>query len=373
MSGHTLASVLDLLREVPVLQADQLASMGGLLRQSRSPSALVRTLLKLGWLTAYQVKELFAGRGRGLLVGDFVTLEFLGEGSTSHVFKARPRSGGRHVVLKVLRGRILGGEAEEHVRREHLAGTRLEHPNILRCHGLGRSGDVNFLVLEYVKGRNLFSLVRECGALPVGRACDYARQTSLGLEHALRHGNLVHRDVKPSNLLLEAGTAVVKILDLGIACPAGPVPDCKPQRLGTPDYVAPEQVADPGRADPCSDIYALGCTLYHLLTGRPPFSGGSQEEKLLRHRCEQPPAVERLRPELPCGLGAVVRRMMAKLPNDRLPSAGAVADALAPFAEPGECDSRYILQVDDQGLAALDPAQPTEVLAGLPRAVGSDS
>jgi serine/threonine-protein kinase len=202
----------------------------------------------------------------------------------------------------------------------------------------------------------------------VGRACDYARQAALGLQYALERG-LVHRDVKPSNLLLTSCANVVKVLDLGLASLPGPVPAAVVSG-GTPDYMAPEQAFAPGRADTRADVYALGCTLYHLLTGHPPFPGGGWEEKLRRHRGEEPRAVERLRPELPRGLGGVVRTMMAKTPAARFPTPGAVAATLAPFAEPGDCDSCFILELDEQGLTNLDPGQATAVLSPVPGCQG---
>ncbi|HKB39409.1 MAG TPA: serine/threonine-protein kinase, partial [Gemmataceae bacterium] len=228
-----------------------------------------------------------------------------------------------------------------------------------------RAGESLFLVMEYVAGRNLARLVRDQGALPVGRACDYVRQAALGLQHALERG-LVHRDVKPSNLLLTASTNVVKVLDLGLASLVGAVP-AGVLSGGTPDYVAPEQAFNTGRADTRADVYALGCTLYHLLTGHPPFPGGGWEEKLLRHRDEEPWPVERLRPELPRGLGEVVRTMMAKPLADRFPTPGIVAGVLAPFAEPGDCDSRYLLELNERGLTDLDPGQATTLLPSIPR------
>jgi serine/threonine protein kinase len=165
--------------------------------------------------------------------------------------------------------------------------------------------------------------------------------------------------VKPSNLLLAAHTSIIKVLDLGIACLVGE----SVLAAGTPDYVAPEQVFDPGTADTRSDVYALGCTLYHLLTGCSPFSGGSREEKLRRHRSEEPRGVEELRPELPGALGSVVRKMMKKSPGERFRGPAAVARALAPFAEPGDCASHFVLELDERGLKDLDPGQATAVLS----------
>lgn len=365
MAARTLDSALALLREGQLLRPEDACALKALSSHIGSPSELVRVVLKRGWLTPYQARELFAGRGQELLFGGYVVLEQLGEGSTARVFKARHRLSGRVVALKVLRPDSLLEAGRERLRREHWAGTRLGHPNILRTYGSGRAAGAYFLVMEYVEGKSLARLVREQGPLPAGRASDYGRQTALGLQHALERG-LIHRDVKPSNLLLAVGTGAVKILDLGIARVAGAIPVHGSLASGTPDYVAPEQVSDPERADTRADVYALGCTLYHLLTGRPPFPGGSREAKLLRHRQEEPPLVEALRPELPHGLGEVVRAMTAKSPADRFPTPAAVAAALAPFAEAGDSDPHWVLELDEGGLAELDPDQATVVLAPAP-------
>ncbi len=356
ITNHTTTSVLGLLRGGRLLRPHELHELDSIAAHYQTPSGLLRAVLKRGWLSAYQAQELLAGRGRGLLIGEFVVLEPLGVGSTARVFKARPWSGERIVGLKVLGGKPVETAAVERLRREAWAGARLNHPNILRTCGSGRDGATHFLITEYAAGKSLGRLLRGHGALPVSRACDYVRQASLALEHAQGRG-LVHRDVKPSNLFLTAGTNVVKLLDFGLACQAGErvVP------AGTPDYVAPEQAASDG-ADSRSDIYALGCTLYHLLTGSPPFPGGSAKEKVRRHQREEPRAVEELRPELPVALAEVLRKMMRKYPAERFPTAVAAARSLAPFAEPGDCEASYVLELGEQGLADLDPGQATTVL-----------
>ena len=354
------SSLFELLRSSQLLSPDELRALDGLGRHYSEPADLLAAVLRRGWLTVYQARELVAGHGRELLLGDYLLLEHLGEGSTSRVFKARHRPSGRVVALKVLRGRLLTPEIIARLRQERRHGTRLEHGNIARTFGAGRAEDAYFLVMEYVEGKDLSRLVREQGPLPIGRACDYARQAALGLEHARERG-LVHRDMKPSNLMLESGSGAIKILDLGIACLAESGPVTALRTAGTPDYVAPEQVFGSGRAVPRSDVYALGCTLYHLLTGRPPFPGGTQEEKLLRHSREEPEPVETLRPELPSGLAELVRKMMAKTPQDRFATPGAVAKSLERFAEAGGCDSQFVLELEE-GLSELDPGQSTAIL-----------
>ncbi|MBI1918020.1 MAG: serine/threonine protein kinase [Planctomycetes bacterium] len=365
MAGQALADVMTRLRRSQLLTPETLRELDDLQHEQHDPQALVRAVLKRGWLTAYQARELFSGRGEGLLLGEYVLLDRVGSGATSHVYKARHLPTGRTVGLKVLRTDLLSTEeAWDCLLREGRAGVRLAHPNLLKVHGALREGDAFFLVREFAEGTDLARVVGQQGPLPVGRACDYVRQASRGLQHAFERG-LVHRDIKPSNLLL-TDRALVKVLDLGIAAWGHPRQwVIRPRAIaaaGTPDYVAPERVEAPAQADVRSDVYGLGCTLYHLLAGRPPFPGGTREEKLLRHREEEPQALERLRPDVSPDLGDVVRRMMAKRPADRFPTPGAAGDALSPFAEAGPCDTQFVLELGDDSLASLDPGQSTDVL-----------
>src|SRR5262249_18563073 len=173
----------------------------------------------------------------------------------------------------------------------------------------------HFLVMEYVDGPTLDQVVKQFGPLPVARAADYIRQAALGLQHAYEHG-LIHRDIKPANLLVDRA-GPVKVLDLGLARFFRDTADDLTQRqkhgpMGTTDYMAPEQAEESHAVDTRADIYALGCTLYHLLTGQVPFPGGTLLQKFRRHQETEPRPAERLRPDLPSGLASVLRRMMAK-------------------------------------------------------------
>src|SRR5262249_37439545 len=154
----------------------------------------------------------------------------------------------------------------------------LTHPNIVTLYDAAEADGVHYLAMEYVEGVDLAALVKSRGPLPVTQACDFVRQASLGLQHAHERG-LVHRDVKPSNLLLAAGSGVVKVLDLGLArverlAEEGETSSYLTREgdmMGTPDFIAPEQALDPHKADIRADIYSLGCTLYYLLAGHPTF------------------------------------------------------------------------------------------------------
>src|SRR5207302_988399 len=211
------------------------------------------------------------------------------------------------------------------------AASRLAHPNIVTAYDADQAGDAHFLVMELVEGMSLDRVVAAEAPLPVARACDYVRQAALGLQHAFEFG-MIHRDIKPHNLM-RTPQGQVKILDFGLALfaqetisptgiilpGAGPVSDLTAcgAIMGTPDYIAPEQIQDPHRADIRADIYSLGCTLYQLLGGRVPFPEGNVMEKLKSHASRTPAALRELRPEVPVELEEVVMKMLAKEPKDR--------------------------------------------------------
>jgi hypothetical protein len=268
-------------------------------------------------------------------------LELLGAGGMGVVYKAVHRHMDRLVALKIIDRRLSGRpDFIERFRREVKAAARLSHPNIVSALDAEQADDLHFLVMEYVPGISLDKELQRRGAFPVALACDLVRQAALGLEHAHQQG-MVHRDIKPANLLLTP-THQIKILDFGLALtrmegdepmPPGSAPSAI--LLGTPDYLAPEQAQDPEHVDPRADIYSLGCTLHHLLTGQPPYPGASPLQKLLGHQQRQPPSLAELRPDVPEPLAAIVTRMLAKDPSQRYPTAVAVADDLAIFAAGG--------------------------------------
>jgi serine/threonine protein kinase/WD40 repeat protein len=298
------------------------------------PRALARELLARNWLTAYQVNQLFLGRVHELVIGPYRVLERLGEGGAGQVFKAQHQAMNRIVALKVIRRELLSEpEVLNRFYREIEVVGQLSHRHIVHAYDAGPFGATHFLAMEYVEGIDLHRLVKQDGPLPVETACRYVRQAALGLQHAHERG-LVHRDVKPSNLLVSSD-GVVKVLDLGLArlhqasitdevtSVLTPVDSVM---MGTPDYMAPEQAVNFHAADIRADIYSLGCTLHYLLAGQPPFPGGNLTEKLLRHQQAEPPL---LPPEVPSEVAAIVRKMLAKRPEDRYPMPAGVAQALA--------------------------------------------
>jgi serine/threonine protein kinase len=335
---------------------------------------LAAELIRRGWLTPFQVNHILQGHAEKLVLGPYLLLERLGQGGMGQVYKARHVLMDRLVALKVLRPDLLldHPSALERFRREIQAAAKLTHPNVVLAHDASEVGETFFLVMEYVAGDDLGRLLKQHGRLPPGEAAGYVRQAALGLQHAHEHG-LVHRDIKPSNLIRANEGRVVKILDLGLArlqgrneALAGALTH-EGSVMGTPDYIAPEQATDSRSADIRADIYSLGCTLYHLLTGQPPFPGGSIPEKLLKHQQATPTPVEQLSPEVPPGLTVVVRRMMAKRPQDRYQTPREIADALIPFIS---ADSIPVAAVYE---APSAPDTPTVDYAAPPTHNGAPS
>jgi serine/threonine-protein kinase len=335
--ADSVTAFVESVSSIALLRGTQAEELTGTLQtRFASPKALAKELLQRGWLTPYQANQLLQGRGPDLVLGQYVLLERLGQGGMGQVFKARHQRLHRIVALKLIRKeRLADPSASERFQREAQAAARVTHPNIVTVYDADEVRGTLFFTMEYVEGTDLSRLVKRGGPLPVAHACDYARQAALGLQHAHENG-LVHRDIKPANLLLAAKDGVVKILDMGLARLDDPTDPGRTVEgltetgavMGTPDYIAPEQAIESRGVDIRADIYSLGCTLYYMLAGRPPFAGGSLAQKLLCHQQAEPEPIERLRPDVPAGLAAVLRRMMAKRPADRYQTPAEAAVAL---------------------------------------------
>jgi serine/threonine protein kinase/formylglycine-generating enzyme required for sulfatase activity len=273
-------------------------------------------------------------------------LRELGRGGMGVVYLARNKLMDRLEVLKVVNRALLDRPgAVERFLREIRSAARLNHPNVVAAYSAVQSGEVLAFAMEYVEGQDLARLVQTQGPLPVAQACSYVQQAALGLQHAFEK-EMVHRDIKPQNLILarEGERHVVKVLDFGLAKVTrarseDPAITDDGAMLGTPAYVAPEQTVDAASADIRADVYSLGCTLYYLLTGAPPFTGRSHYEVLQAHQSTQARPLNLVRPEVPEALAAVVRKMMAKDPAQRYQTPVALAQALAAFAEQGAKDA----------------------------------
>jgi serine/threonine protein kinase len=359
MSIPNVETLLAILQRMQVLTPQEVQDVARELGPHfADPYDLARYLAEIDWLTPYQVRQLFSDRWEDLMIGPYLILDRLGEGGVSEVFKAWDTVMGRIVALKVLHQHLTDCPAAVRaLQRELQAVTLLSHPNIIRTYEANQVGDLRYFAMEFVEGLDLERYVRRFGPLPIEEACEYVRQVATGLQHAHQLG-LVHRDIKPANLFLSVpgggwngesffdrrtADSVIKILDWGLARirldggsatdPAGLDADAeKGMLIGTADYIAPEQTSDPCLVDIRADIYSLGCTLYFLLAGQPPFRGGSLIQKLLQHQEAERPQLCEVRPEVPEEVAAVVQRMMARRPEERYAIPLLAAGALRPFA-----------------------------------------
>jgi formylglycine-generating enzyme required for sulfatase activity len=313
-------------RQVEALDGQSSGLIEYLQRPARDSSAVDPLLSRLvrqarGLLTEHQTSAAVRGEAEGLTLGQYVLLEPLGSGGMGRVFKAMHRRLKRIVAVKVLAPDLLrSAEARARFRREAEAVARLASPHIVAALDAGEDGGRDFLVMEYVPGVNLADHVRGHGPLSVSRALNLTLQAARGLEQAHAAG-VVHRDVKPANLLLDE-SGIVKLLDLGLARLA-PLDETGPEltsagtMMGTAAFMAPEQAADGRRADARADIYSLGCTLFYLLTGRPPYEAPTALDTLFAHRTQPIPSLRSLRPDCPLAVEELLRQMLAKAPEDR--------------------------------------------------------
>ncbi len=310
--------------------------------------------------------------GSGVQVPGYEILGELGRGGMGVVYLARNVLMDRREVLKVVNKALLDRPGvEERFLREIRAAAMLNHNHVVKAYSAVQAGESVIFAMEYVDGEDLAKVVRRQGPLPIPDACHYISQAALGLQHAHKH-QMVHRDIKPPNLILsrQGKRHVVKILDFGLA---------KAQRegeavtdltgagamMGTPAYMAPEQARDAATADIRADIYSLGCTLYFLLTGAPPFTGRSHFEVLKAHESTEAAPLSQMRAEAPAELEAVVAKMMAKDPARRYQTPIGVAKALAPIIKSGAPGAKTAAPPAEP-LSADPPRRESEIKAAVP-------
>ena len=253
---------------------------------------------------------------------DHVLLEkFVGGGGMGAVFRAWDTNLHRTVAVKVLSMRQAGDvESQRRFQIEARSAARLDHPNIARAHYVGEDRGLRYIVFEYIHGTNLRDLVYESGPMQVSDVLNVGLQIAGALTHSWER-EVVHRDIKPSNILI-AQDGLAKLVDMGLARleylgQAGHDETATGVTLGTFDYISPEQARNPRDADIRSDIYSLGCTLFFMLTSRPPFPEGNVLQKLLAHQSEPAPDVRELRPDVPELMASAISTMLAKKPEER--------------------------------------------------------
>lgn len=301
---------------------------GGAPPPEQFDKAVAKVLVEQGKLTPFQARELLAGRTRFKL-GQYTVIDEIGRGGMGQVFKAEHALMGRHVAVKVLPRKKATPESEAAFRREMRILGRLDHENVVRAFDAGYDAQVYYLVTEFVPGVDLRRHVRKHGPLDEVSAASVFTQVARALAFAHAQG-LVHRDVKPGNILV-MDDGRVKLADLGLA---GSTLETEAQQLGnkvvgTMDYIAPEQIRSVDDAGPPADIYALGCSMYFALTGEVPFPGGSRNEKMRRHLTDTAEPLHRRAPHLSQQLCHVVEAMMAKSVADRIGTAADVIERLS--------------------------------------------
>jgi len=325
MSVTTVDAFWDALAESTLLTDEQLQEAREQLGEDADAKTIARQLVKDGLLTRWQAGQLLAGR-KSFYLSKYLLYEPLGASGQGRVFHAEHPQMGRHVALKVISRRHADDDSVVNFVKEAQAIASLNHRNLIHVFDVDREGQYDYLVMEHVTGRDLRRMVREDGPLDADVAADCIRQAALGLDHAHERG-MVHCGIRPKKLLLdERGT--VKVIGMGVARLASKEDDTDRERASDASYTSPEQAAGQEEFDHRADIYSLGCTMYFLLTGRPPFNKGTAEERGRMHVEKNPPAIERLRDDVPEDLIAICRKMMAKQPADRYETAEDVAEAL---------------------------------------------
>lgn len=382
---------LDLVERSGLVDKDRLAAIRSALAEKppAAPAAgdssacdtraIASRLIAEGVLTRWQAEKLAEGRHKGFFLGNYKLLDHLGTGGMSSVYLAEHVLMGHRVAIKVLpQHRLEDSSYLARFHREARACAKLDHPNIVRAFDVDNEGKVHYLVMEYVPGQNLQDIVKNEGPLKYEVAADYIAQAAEGLAHAHESG-LVHRDVKPANLLVTP-KGVVKVLDLGLACfaedsQASLTIAHDENVLGTADFLAPEQAVQSHGVDGRADVYSLGCTLYFLLTGHPPFPDGTLAQRLMAHQTQEPASILTDRPRAPAELVAICQKMMAKQKENRYQSADDAARALrawvtkvvhGPIAEGSRGSSSGIIRSRPPGSIPAPGVAGTGVESGLP-------
>lgn len=329
---------------------------------------LAGELVARNLLTRFQAAMVLRGSGSNLRIRNCVIEAPLGQGGMGRIYRARHTLLERTVAIKVLHRKVRSdtNHLQRFLREVRVIG-QLHHPNIVTAYDAGERGGVPFLVMEFIDGNDLQTVVDGSGPLQIGQVLEVMRQAAAGLEYAHAR-SVVHRDVKPANLLLNRG-GELKLLDLGLArWLTSRHPHDRSQDvseggvlLGTADYIAPEQTGDFGPVGSAADIYSLGCTMFFLLTGRTVFPRETIAQTLLAHREDLPPAPSSIRPGVPAELDRLFLTMTAKHPADRCESMQSVretAESILADRREDSDDGLRVLVDDEMTTRVLD--QPDE-------------
>ncbi len=350
----TVQNVYGLLLRSKLLSLDEAKSMLTRWQEEAKDSAsnvaqFASWMVANKFVTEYQAQLLARGHAEGFFLNEYKILDRLGKGRMAGVYKAQHQLG-QIVAIKVLPpSKARDASLLNRFHREARLSVRLKHPNIVRTFQTGIADGLHYIVMEYLEGETLEDVLARRGKMLPGEAVRLIYQALQGLQHIHAQG-LVHRDLKPSNLMLVGSEldntlrATVKILDIGLGRtlfeessgkPGDPGLTTEGVLLGTPDYMAPEQARDARNADIRADIYSLGCVLYHLLAGQPPFPDTNLISQMIRHATEAAKPLKTFNPAVPDGLQQIVNWMMAKDPAQRYPTPERAAQALQVFLVAG--------------------------------------
>jgi serine/threonine-protein kinase len=363
--------------EVELVRAEHKA-----LREKGKKSSLSDLLVQHGYLTHTQIKRLSMSLDDDSMyrpaqqIPGFQILGKLGQGAMAVVFKAKQLSLDRTVAIKVLPKRL--SENPEFVDRfykEGRAAARLNHANIVQAFDVGESGGYHYFVMEYIDGQTVYELLSDGCPLSEAEALRIVLQTAKALEHAHAQG-LIHRDVKPKNMMLTKG-GEMKLADMGLAREISDLETAKDEAgraFGTPYYISPEQIRGAIHIDARADIYGLGATFYHMVTGRVPFDGSNPSAVMHKHLKDPLIPPDHINTKLTSGIGEIIEVMMAKKPHDRYPSMVEVItdlEAVAHGEPPLQARQKYdhdMLQTLATGSTVIKRNQlGQEVLGETPR------
>ena len=332
--------LLELLQQSRLLSPEQLDDVRDSMLLTNDVAKLLDMLVKREVLTEWQKTQLLAGR-TGFFIGNYVLLGLLGRGGMGSVFLGRHTTMNRRCAVKVVSKKVgKDPDSLDQFLTEARAIASLDHPNIVQAYDVDKENDHFYIVMEYVEGQSLEEIINIEGVLDCESAVDCICQAAQGLAHA-HSRNMVHCDIKPSNLLVNE-QGVVKILDMGMARLVGESgisnSDSRSNEriLGTVDYMAPEQAVSAPNFDFRADVYSLGCTLFALLVGHPPFNEGTLTQRILKHQTQDPPSLRRFRQDVPVDLADICLKMMAKNPSERYQTANEVAEVLSNWTMPEE-------------------------------------
>lgn len=357
--------LLPILRRANILTEKQFEDVRRRVLEGQFPlgsKELAAALIRERLLTDYQARRLLSNKPQGLVVGRYVIMDRIGSGSMGRVYKAHHQLMDRVVALKIIAPEIVTNtKIVSRFQREMKLVGRLDHPNVVRAFDADQIGPTLYIVMEYVNGQSLGQKFRAEGTLAPLDVANYGAQAARGLAHAHEQA-VVHRDVKPSNLLL-GENGQIKVLDLGL----GVLLEADEQStfatadgiaVGTIDYMSPEQACGKD-VDGRSDIYSLGCAMYHLISGRLPFPGSSPVERLGKRLSGRPTPILEARPDVPLGLVQVLERMMATKPHERYATASDAAEALESLIRPrGHGSSRKTAKTTEAPVPAAPPPAP---------------